>query len=94
MPVCRKIKLIPARAFTQNPAEMAFTSHGLNRVERFVEYIGNDWVDVNAEPALDINLGAMEVYNGNMGPGVLNALFAMNRATGDRRKKWAWPGYA
>ncbi len=56
-------------------------SHGLNRVERFVEYISNGWVDVNAEPALDINLGAMEVYNGNMGPGILNAVFAMNRAT-------------
>lgn len=56
-------------------------SHGLNRVERFVEYIGKKWVDVNASPTLSINLGAMEVYNGNMGPGILNAQFAMNRAT-------------
>ena len=56
-------------------------SHGLNRVERFVDYIGKEWVEVNASPTLDINLGAMEVYNGNMGPGILNALFAMNRAT-------------
>jgi len=56
-------------------------SHGLNRVERFVDYIGKKWVDVHASPTLDTNLGAMEVYNGNMGPGILNALFAMNRAT-------------
>ncbi|MBV5314452.1 MAG: 3-dehydro-L-gulonate 2-dehydrogenase [Prolixibacteraceae bacterium] len=56
-------------------------SHGLNRVERFVDYIEKGWVDVNAEPTLDLNLGAMEIYNGNMGPGVLNAIFAMNRAT-------------
>jgi 3-dehydro-L-gulonate 2-dehydrogenase len=56
-------------------------SHGLNRVERFVDYIRKDWVDVRAEPALAFGLGAMEIYNGNMGPGVLNAIFAMNRAT-------------
>ena len=56
-------------------------SHGLNRVERFVEYIGKSLVDVNAEPTLDLNLGSMEIYNGNLGPRILNALFAMNRAT-------------
>jgi len=56
-------------------------SHGLNRVERFVDYIGKDWVDVNAEPTLELNLGSMETYNGNLGPGILNAIFAMNRAT-------------
>ena len=56
-------------------------SHGLNRVERFVEYIGKGWVDVHAEPVLDRDLGALEVYNGNLGPGITNAIFAMNRAT-------------
>ena len=56
-------------------------SHGLNRVERFVDYIGKGWVDVNAEPTLELNLGSMETYNGNLGPGILNAIFAMDRAT-------------
>ncbi|MDP2888628.1 MAG: Ldh family oxidoreductase [Bacteroidota bacterium] len=56
-------------------------SHGLNRVERFVEYIGKGWVDVNAVPSLELNLGALEVFNGNLGPGITNAIFAMNRAT-------------
>lgn len=56
-------------------------SHGLNRVERFVDYIGKDLINVNAEPTLDLNLGSMETYNGNLGPGILNAIFAMNRAT-------------
>jgi len=56
-------------------------SHGLNRVERFVDYIGKGWVDVHASPTLDLSLGTMEIYNGNMGPGILNAQFAMNRAT-------------
>lgn len=56
-------------------------SHGLNRVERFVDYLGKGWVDGKAEPILELNLGSMETYNGNLGPGILNALFAMNRAT-------------
>lgn len=56
-------------------------SHGLNRVERFVEYIGKGWVDGNAEPTLELNRGSIETYNGNLGPGILNAIFAMNRAT-------------
>jgi len=55
-------------------------SHGLNRVERFVEYIGKQWVDVHASPTLHLALGAMEIYNGQLGPGILNAQFAMERA--------------
>jgi len=70
---------ICARVHTESSRDGVY-SHGLNRVERFVEYILKGWVDVDAEPTLDINLGAMEVYNGNLGPGILNALFAMNRA--------------
>lgn len=56
-------------------------SHGLNRVERFVEYLKTGLVDPLASPSLENNLGSLEIYNGNMGPGVLNAVFAMNRAT-------------
>ena len=56
-------------------------SHGLNRVERFVDYIHKGWVDVNGEPTLEKNLDSLEIYNGNLGPGILNARFAMNRAT-------------
>src|SRR6195952_2503833 len=69
-----------ARIHTESSRDGVY-SHGLNRVERFVDYIDKGLVDVHAEPILDMNLGAMEIYNGNMGPGVLNALFAMNRAT-------------
>ena len=55
-------------------------SHGLNRVARFVDYVKKGWVDVNAEPTLILKSGAMENYDGNRGPGILNAKFAMNRA--------------
>lgn len=56
-------------------------SHGLNRVPRFIDYIQQGWIHVEAEPSLEIHLGAIEVYNGNLGPGVLNASFSMHRAT-------------
>lgn len=69
-----------ARIHTESSRDGVY-SHGLNRVERFVDYLGKQWVDAHASPTLDKNLGAMEVYNGNLGPGILNAMFAMNRAT-------------
>lgn len=71
---------ICAQVHTESSCDGVY-SHGLNRVERFVSYVQNGWVDVNAEPALEKNLGSLEIYNGNLGPGILNARFAMNRAT-------------
>jgi 3-dehydro-L-gulonate 2-dehydrogenase len=71
---------ICARIHTESSRDGVY-SHGLNRVERFVDYIHKGWVDASAEPTLELNLGAMEIYNGNLGPGILNARFAMNRAT-------------
>jgi len=71
---------ICARIHTESSRDGVY-SHGLNRVERFVDYIHKGWIDVHANPTLDSNLGALEIYNGHMAPGILNAIFAMNRAT-------------
>ncbi len=54
-------------------------SHGLNRVERFVDYIHRGWVDVHATPVVAEQIGLMEVWDGQMGPGISNALAAMDR---------------
>jgi len=69
-----------ARIHTESSRDGVY-SHGLNRVERYVDYLNKKWVDADAEPSLEVALGAMEIYNGNLGPGILNAQFAMNRAT-------------
>jgi len=71
---------ICAQIHTESSCDGVY-SHGLNRVERFVKYINKGWVDANAEPVLDKNFGTFEIYNGNLGPGILNARIAMNRAT-------------
>ncbi len=68
-----------AQIHTESSCDGVF-SHGLNRVERFIEYIHKGWVDVHAEPVLENKLNAYEIYNGKLGPGILNARFAMNRA--------------
>jgi len=71
---------ICARIHTESSRDGVY-SHGLNRVERFVDYIHKGWIDLHASPTLDSNLGALEIYNGQLAPGILNAIFAMNRAT-------------
>lgn len=56
-------------------------SHGLNRVPRFVDYLGRGWVDAAAEPVSTRRIGSIEIWDGQRGPGVLNALAATDRAT-------------
>ena len=55
-------------------------SHGANRVPRFFNYVRDGWVDVNAGPVLEKSFGALSVYNGNLGPGITNALYCTDRA--------------
>ncbi|TWR24568.1 3-dehydro-L-gulonate 2-dehydrogenase [Mucilaginibacter achroorhodeus] len=55
-------------------------SHGLNRFPTFVEYVKEGLVLPNAEPSLINTLGAVEQWDGNLGPGILNAKYSMARA--------------
>ena len=55
-------------------------SHGLNRVPRFVEYVGKGWVNLNGSCDKVGGKGAVENYDGNLGIGIMNAQFCMNRA--------------
>ena len=55
-------------------------SHGTNRVPRFADYLEKGWVDPDAEPTVEKSLGAVCVLNGHLGPGILNALAATDKA--------------
>jgi 3-dehydro-L-gulonate 2-dehydrogenase len=70
---------ICARIHTESSNDGIY-SHGSNRVARFVDYVKKGWVDLDAGPSLEKEFGAVRVYNGNMGPGILNALYATDRA--------------
>ncbi len=56
-------------------------SHGVNRVPRFVEFIHKGWIDLRAVPQQVKHFGALEVYDGQRAPGVLNALWCTDRVT-------------
>jgi 3-dehydro-L-gulonate 2-dehydrogenase len=68
-----------ARVHTESSCDGIY-SHGLNRVARFVDYVRRGWVDVDATPTLVKRFGAIEIHDGQLGPGILNALFAVDRA--------------
>ncbi|MGB6430365.1 MAG: 3-dehydro-L-gulonate 2-dehydrogenase [Candidatus Acidiferrales bacterium] len=68
-----------ARIHTESSCD-GVNSHGLNRVPRFVDYIAKGWVRLDAQPELVRQAGAIEIYDGHRGPGILNALFATDRA--------------
>src|SRR5438477_9339581 len=55
-------------------------SHGVNRFPRFVRALRNGIVDPQATPELVSRFGALERWDGRLGPGMLNAQHCMERA--------------
>jgi 3-dehydro-L-gulonate 2-dehydrogenase len=55
-------------------------SHGVNRFKRFMITVKNGIVRKDAEPVLKNSFGSVEQWDGNGGPGILNALRMMERA--------------
>ena len=70
---------ICARIHTESTYDGIY-SHGVNRVGRFANYLQKGWVDANADPVIEKDCGAIRVINGNLGPGVLNALYGADQA--------------
>ena len=68
-----------AEIFAGNSRDGVYT-HGLNRFPVFVEYVKKGFVNPESEPTKEGGFGALEQWNGNAGPGVLNASICMNRA--------------
>lgn len=68
-----------ADIFTDNTLE-GVTSHGVNRFPRFIGNVRDGYVIPEAVPELVHTAGALEQWNGNIGPGPLNAAFVTNRA--------------
>lgn len=68
-----------ARLFTEASCDGVY-SHGLNRFPRFIEYIEKGYVDIHAHPEKMEQFGALERWDGHLGPGNLNAHFCMGRA--------------
>jgi len=68
-----------ATAFTQNSLDGIYT-HGVNRFPRFIEYTKNGYVKKDAELSLRSKNNGIEQWDGNLGPGILNAMTATNQS--------------
>lgn len=55
-------------------------SHGINRFPRFIKNTVEGHVKPGKVPTLSHRVGCIEQWNGNLGPGPLNATFATERA--------------
>ncbi len=61
-------------------------SHGVNRFSSFIKQVELGQIKVAAEPTLTHQVGSLEQWNGNSGPGPLNAITSVNRAIALARK--------
>ena len=68
-----------AEIFTNNSIDGVYT-HGVNRFPRFVRYVKEGFVKADAIPSLVSKFGGIEQWNGNLGPGPLNAIHATDNA--------------
>ncbi|MCX6134356.1 MAG: 3-dehydro-L-gulonate 2-dehydrogenase [Ignavibacteriales bacterium] len=73
----QKAKLC-AHIFAENTL-VGVNTHGINRFPRFVRYVLDGFVKPHAEPQLKHKAGALEQWDGCLGPGPLNALFCTKR---------------
>jgi 3-dehydro-L-gulonate 2-dehydrogenase len=67
-----------AEIFTLNSIEGVY-SHGVNRFPRFAKNVREGFVKPHEEPSLIHKSGSLEQWDGNLGPGPLNAIFATER---------------
>jgi 3-dehydro-L-gulonate 2-dehydrogenase len=68
-----------ARLFAETTRDGVY-SHGVNRFPRFVLQIRNGTIDINGSPQLVAATGALERWDGKLGPGPWNAYQSMARA--------------
>lgn len=67
-----------AGIFTNNSLDGVY-SHGVNRFPRFVQYIADGHINISAEPKKIHQNNGMEQWDGQLGPGPLNATLCTER---------------
>lgn len=69
---------ICANVFAENSL-VGVNTHGVNRFVRFVKYVMRGYIIADAEPERVRSSGVIEQWNGNSGPGPLNAIICTER---------------
>ncbi len=70
---------ICAEVFTQNSLDGVYT-HGVNRFPRFIKYIKEGYINSHQVPEMKSSFGCIEQWDGNLAPGITNALTSTERA--------------
>ncbi|MDC6365928.1 MULTISPECIES: 3-dehydro-L-gulonate 2-dehydrogenase [Flavobacteriaceae] len=73
-----KSKLL-AETYTESTL-VGVNSHGVNRVPAFIEYIEKGLVKIEKEAQIISSFGTIERWDGNFGPGIINATKCTERA--------------
>lgn len=73
-----KAKLM-ANVYTESTL-VGVHSHGINRLPLFIEYVEKGLVKIDAEAEKVATFGSLERWDGNLGPGIVNATKCTNRA--------------
>lgn len=68
-----------ANTFTESTLA-GVRSHGINRVPQFLEYVEKGLVKIDAEAEKVETFGNIERWDGNLGPGIINATKCTDRA--------------
>ncbi|NJX13996.1 3-dehydro-L-gulonate 2-dehydrogenase [Tamlana crocina] len=68
-----------ANVFTESTLD-GVSSHGVNRVPLFIEYVKKGVIKIDAEAEKTASFGNIERWDGNLGPGIVNATKCTNRA--------------
>ena len=71
--------LLCAEIFTNNSVDGVYT-HGVYRFPRFVQNVADGYVKPDQTPILKYKFGGIEQWDGNLGPGPLNAIHATETA--------------
>lgn len=68
-----------AKIYTENTLD-GVNSHGINRVPLFIEYVENGLIKIEAKAKKVESFGIIERWDGNLGPGIINATKCTDRA--------------
>jgi 3-dehydro-L-gulonate 2-dehydrogenase len=68
-----------AAIFSENTL-VGVSSHGINRFQQFIDLVKFGHIIPEAKPSIENSFNALEQWNGNLGPGPLNALSMTDRA--------------
>jgi 3-dehydro-L-gulonate 2-dehydrogenase len=68
-----------ANVFTESTID-GVSSHGINRVPLFIDYVKKGVIDIDAEAEQVASFGSMEQWDGQLGPGIINATKCTSRA--------------